>query len=181
MKGATKVCHIITMAIVVTVFMGVGGLVKADNADTKLATPDMAVQVRLVGSDCKLPPSFTREGVYLELTHGEAIEGSRQSTTVRSQNPENKNPKSPPCRPAGNSKSQIVNRNSELISLTFLTTNKDTVIITEDLQDGKVNYFIGSVPEKWKANIPAYQSVVYKHTSQDIDVGTTFCCGEDIT
>ena len=58
----------------------------------------------------------------------------------------------------------------EFLKLTFLDANKNPVIMAEDIQEGKVNYFIGNDPEKWKANIPTYKIVLYKDIYKGIDM-----------
>ncbi len=108
---------------------------------------------------------------------------SSQEAEARSKNTKNENLKSQISTsqiPSGhNPKSQILNRKSacpngetgrEMIKLIPLNANKDTEIVTEGMQEGKVNYFIGNDPEKWKTNIPIYQSVIYKDIYENIDI-----------
>ena len=35
---------------------------------------------------------------------------------------------------------------------------------------GKVNYFIGNDPKKWRTNIPTYQAVIYKNAYPGVDL-----------
>ena len=92
---------------------------------------------------------FTKEGIYLSLTKNEGA-GIR------------KKDRRPQFR--------ILNSKSEVIKLTLLGANKDPEIIAEGLQGGKVNYFIGNDPEKWKTNIATYGSVVYKEVYKGVDI-----------
>ncbi|TLD41083.1 MAG: Phage tail fiber protein [Candidatus Jettenia ecosi] len=62
------------------------------------------------------------------------------------------------------------NSKSELIRLIPLGARKNPEIHAEGLQDSKVNYFMGNDSQKWKTNIPTYQSVVYKGMYQGIDM-----------
>ena len=59
---------------------------------------------------------------------------------------------------------------SEIVKLLPLFTNKNSEIVAEDVQDGKVNYFTGNDPEKWKTNIPTYKTVVYRNIYKDVDM-----------
>ena len=62
------------------------------------------------------------------------------------------------------------NMTSQLIKLTFLNANPNPEIIAADSQEGKVNYFIGSDPKKWRTNVPTYRAVVYKEVYPGIDI-----------
>lgn len=95
---------------------------------------------------------FTKEGVYLSL-------GKVQGSGVRGQGSE-----------VISRKSGLETPNSELIKLTPINANKHPEIIAEDLQEGKVNYFIGNDPKRWKTNIPTYKTVVYKEIYKGIDM-----------
>jgi len=59
---------------------------------------------------------------------------------------------------------------SALAKLSILDGNKNPNIVGEGLQQGKVNYFIGNDPGKWKSSIPTYQAVVYKEVYPGIDI-----------
>jgi len=70
----------------------------------------------------------------------------------------------------GRSSSKSPSLESELIKLTPLGTNKHPKIVAEGVQKGKVNYFIGNDPKKWKTNIFTYQAVVYQEIYPGIDL-----------
>ena len=90
---------------------------------------------------------FTARGVYLSLMRGPQTE--------------EKNYKSPEVRQQ-TTDTEPSTCNPQLIKLIPLGANKDPEIIAEGTQEGKLNYFVGNDPEKWKTNIPTYQAVVYK-------------------
>jgi hypothetical protein len=56
------------------------------------------------------------------------------------------------------------------IKLVPLGANKHPEIVAEGMQEGKVDYFVGNDPMKWKTNIPTYQAVVYKEIYPGIDL-----------
>ena len=86
---------------------------------------------------------FTKEGVYLWLGSG---------VIARHEAPE---------------QSPI---HFQLIKLIPLNANKNPEIIAVDPQEGKVNYFVGSDPGKWKTNIATYKAVIYKEIYPGIDL-----------
>ncbi len=47
--------------------------------------------------------------------------------------------------------------------------HKDVRIDGQEQQDGRVNYFLGKGPAKWKTNIPTYGSIVYQEAYPGID------------
>lgn len=94
---------------------------------------------------------FTKDGVYLTLTRS-------------SDRPHQRGVSAPP------SASDHVEVTSDVVKLRFLKANPEPRIIAEGVQEGKVNYFIGSDPNKWRTNVPIYQSVVYKEIYPGIDI-----------
>ena len=63
-----------------------------------------------------------------------------------------------------------ISLNSDLVKLTFLNANKSPEIVALNQQTGKVNYFTGNNPAKWKTNIPTFSSVLYKEVYPGIDI-----------
>lgn len=59
---------------------------------------------------------------------------------------------------------------SKVIFMNLVGANRNPEVIGEDLQPGKVNYFIGNNPEKWRTNIPIYRRVHYKNIYPGIDL-----------
>ncbi len=59
--------------------------------------------------------------------------------------------------------------NSHLVKLTPLGMRRDVLISADEPQTGRVNYFIGDVPEKWRRDIPTYRSVLYGEAYPGVD------------
>jgi hypothetical protein len=57
-----------------------------------------------------------------------------------------------------------------VIKLFPLGANENPKIVAEGLQEGKVNYFIGNDPKKWRTNIPTHRDVVYKEVYPGVDM-----------
>jgi hypothetical protein len=93
---------------------------------------------------------FTGDGVYLSLV--KADEGKKDAAPV---NPEIKDERS---------------FKSELVRMTFLDANAAPLIRAEGLMDGKVNYFSGNDPAKWRAGVQTYNAVVYEGVYEGVDV-----------
>jgi hypothetical protein len=91
---------------------------------------------------------FTREGVYLLLTKQQGKQGGINRL---SQLPKTKT-------------------TSKLVKLFPIGANKNPRIVAEDLQQGRVNYFIGDDKSKWRTNIPAYKAVRYEDVYKNIDI-----------
>lgn len=86
---------------------------------------------------------FTNAGVYISLTKGLKKEGKKLT---------------------------IQNPQSETVGLIPLGANKHPEIFAETPLDGRVNYFIGNDPAKWKSGIPTYKSVFYKGIYEGVDM-----------
>lgn len=56
------------------------------------------------------------------------------------------------------------------VELKLMGAAKNPTVVGEDLQPGKVNYFFGNDPTKWKTNIATYGRVRYKNVYSGIDV-----------
>ena len=99
---------------------------------------------------------FTQEGVYLWLVRDQEseekvqnIEGNSKRLSLKAKNS---------------------NLKSRLIKLFPLGGNKSPEIIGEEIQIGKVNYFIGNDKKKWRTNIPTCRAVMYKGVYDEIDM-----------
>ncbi len=181
MKGMIKTKHVYVMTLLFSIFIVYAGLANAETSIPTLNKPDQATQAKLSENYGKLPLSFvqndgqidekvkfyergswhsayfTSEGVYLELIsrkETKAVEEKNQNTPKSVKQPID----------------EIQNLKSEIIKLTPIGANKNPKIIAEGVQIGKVNYFIGNDPEKWKTNIPTYEVVVYKDIYKSIDM-----------
>jgi len=94
---------------------------------------------------------FTEDGVYLLLSK------SRKETDKGIQG-------------QGLDKGSAERHESQLLKLGFLKANKSPEIIAEDIQEGRVNYFIGNDPKRWRTDIPTYRAVLYKEVWPGIDI-----------
>ncbi|MBE7546583.1 MAG: SBBP repeat-containing protein [Planctomycetia bacterium] len=88
---------------------------------------------------------FTKKGIYLSLTRSKKTESANPRSAIPSPQPQ------------------------EHIRLFPLGANKDPGIIAEDMQECKINYFVGS-PEKWRTNIPTFGAVEYKNIYDGVDM-----------
>lgn len=61
-------------------------------------------------------------------------------------------------------------RQGAVVSLTPLHLNKETAMAPVDQQAGKVNFFLGNKPEKWRVDLPTYGAVVYREAYPGIDL-----------
>ncbi len=118
----------------------------------------MNEQVRFYEKGSGRSTFFTDRGIYLSLTGGrQSKDKSREMAS---------NQLAVDSTPAASTE----NPQPEVVRLIPLGANKHPEIVAEDLQECKVNYFHGNDPEKWKTNIPTYQSVVYKDVYKDINM-----------
>ncbi len=126
---------------------------------------------------------FTKEGVYISLINHKEVAGSSKQVGgdkgVVAQfigHPDSGQPDIPatlvgvelPGQVGGDKDGQ--NISSELVKLTFLNANPKPEIIAVEQQEGKINYFIGKDPKKWRTNVPTYQAVIYKEVYPGIDI-----------
>ena len=100
---------------------------------------------------------FTEEGVYISLNRAKEKEAVEQDVKGKRGIPSSE-------------KSRPLNYESSLVKLIPLHANPSPQIIAEAPQEGKVNYFTGNDPRKWKTNIPTYGAVVYKDLYKGIDM-----------
>jgi len=56
------------------------------------------------------------------------------------------------------------------LRLTLVGANQRCVVTGEEMQPGKVNYFIGKNPAKWRTNVPTYKIVRSKNVYPGIDL-----------
>jgi hypothetical protein len=59
---------------------------------------------------------------------------------------------------------------SAVIQLNLVGANPNPAVAGENLQPGKVNYFIGKDPKKWQTNVPIYKQVHYTSIYPGIDL-----------
>ena len=73
------------------------------------------------------------------------------------------------ARPSGLMKPEAARR-QVMVRMTPVGMNQKAVIVPGEMQAGKVNYFLGQDPEKWRTGIPTYQTVVYREAYPGIDL-----------
>ena len=73
------------------------------------------------------------------------------------------------ARPSGLMKPEAARR-QVMVRMTPVGMNPKAVIVPGAMQEGKVNYFLGQDPEKWRPGIPTYQTVVYREAYPGIDL-----------
>jgi len=103
---------------------------------------------------------FTRDGIYLNLM------SSRKTEFEKKQNIQAKDER----RNADKFPAENKTAETDVIRLIPLNANPSPQITAEALQTGRVSYFLGNDPEKWKTNIPTYGTVVYKDLYKGIDM-----------
>jgi hypothetical protein len=59
---------------------------------------------------------------------------------------------------------------SSVIQINLVGANENPAMSGENPQPGKVNYFIGNDPKKWRTNVPTYKQVRYKNVYPGIDL-----------
>ena len=70
-------------------------------------------------------------------------------------------------RPAANGSEQPL---STTLQFKLVGAARNSAVVGEDPQIGKVNYFIGRDPAKWRTNVPTYAQVRYKNVYPGIDL-----------
>jgi hypothetical protein len=66
--------------------------------------------------------------------------------------------------------SNVVSASNTTIQFRLSGAAKSSVVVGEDRKPGKVNYFIGNDPTKWRTNVPTYTKVRYKSVYPGIDL-----------
>ena len=61
-------------------------------------------------------------------------------------------------------------RRQVMVRMTPVGMNQKAAIVPGEQQAGKVNYFLGKDPQKWRTEIPTYQAVVYREAYPGIDL-----------
>ena len=61
-------------------------------------------------------------------------------------------------------------RQATMLRLTLLGMSPKTRMVPEEPQEGKVNYFPGNDPTKWRTDIPTYGAVAYRDAYPGIDL-----------
>jgi hypothetical protein len=72
----------------------------------------------------------------------------------------------PPEKPAASGSDPI----RKMLHLQPLEMRPGVEILGLEAQDGKVNYFIGNEPQKWRPNIPTFKAILYREAYPGIDL-----------
>jgi len=75
-----------------------------------------------------------------------------------------------PMNASGGVQARMPPPNPAVLKITLIGANHKPMIAGEGLQEGKVNYFIGNNPKKWRTNVPIYKQVRYKNMYPGIDL-----------
>lgn len=151
--------------------------VAADNdsstlAPTSSAPPDTAVKTKIADRFGRLPLSFERNegqidpavkflshgaGYDLFLTANEAVLSLRKPVELKSDKLKESQP-------------DAEVREGSVLRLKMIGANPAAHVEGRDELPGKVNYFTGNDPEKWRRNIPTFLKVYYKDVYPGIDI-----------
>ncbi len=139
----------------------------------KVTEPDTAARARVVESYGRLPLSFEANngqtdekvkflsrgsGYNLFLTSTEAVLSLRKSQT------KDKAGKEPALHKADKPEPATV------VSMKLVGANPDPRITGANQLSGKVNYFHGNDPKKWRTNVPTFARVRYTNVYPGIDL-----------
>ena len=163
---------------------------------TERGTPALASQIRprLIATYGKLPLSFEANqgqaeagvkflsrgrGYGLFLTSREAVlelrkssvsgqlsVGTKQNPRVRTQAPHGKRGR----------RTNFLNENrqskieNQVVRLRLVGVKPDAQVSGREELPGKVNYFIGNDPKKWRTNVPTYEKVRYHNVYPGVDL-----------
>jgi hypothetical protein len=145
-------------------------LVTAQNADNNLptATTTTPTKARVAENFGRLPLSFELNKGQVDkqvkfLAHGPGYDLFLTSTeaVLRVQKPR--------ALQAEKSKDQDV-REGTVLRLKMLGASATPEVEGQDELPGKINYFIGNDPAKWRRNIPTYRKAYFKDIYPGIDV-----------
>jgi hypothetical protein len=69
-----------------------------------------------------------------------------------------------------NPKPETRNFSESIVRMQLVGANPDAKVEGVELLSGKVNYFIGNDPKKWRTNIPTYGKVKYQNVYEGVDL-----------
>ena len=79
-------------------------------------------------------------------------------------------PLPPNASPASANRSTRVPQSRSIVQFALVGAARNPVVMGEDLQPGRVNYFLGNDPSRWKRNVPTYGRVRYRNVYPGIDL-----------
>lgn len=170
MKSATPSLF----GLVATITLVSSLLCRAQTAPTSPITPQNPNLARQVQSNYgKLPLTFEANqgqtdprvkflahgsGYSVFLTSGQMVLDLRPSAVVP-------NAASNSAAPTANQKPANI-----VFRVNLVGANQNPKVVGEELQPGKVNYFIGNDPKKWQTDVPVYKQVRYQDVYPGIDL-----------
>lgn len=148
------------LVLVVSFFIGYAWQVYAGEVAPALTEPDKSTKAKVSESYGNIPLSFIqndgqmdKEVKFYERASGHTTYFTKEGIYLKL---------------AG--KTENNDRKSEVMKLTAIGGNKKPKVFAEGMQEGKVNYFIGSNQKKWQTNIPTYGAIVYEGIYKNIDM-----------
>lgn len=146
--------------------------VETPQAETTQPAPvDQSIKTKVAERFGRLPLSFEEnegqvDGAVKFLSRGSGYElfltGDEAVLLLRKPRPVEKEP-----RKAVND-AEV--REGSVLRLKMIGANTAARVVGQDALPGKVNYFTGNDPEKWRRNVPTYRKVYYKDVYKGIDV-----------
>jgi hypothetical protein len=100
------------------------------------------------------------------VVSGQLSAGKKQNPRVRTQAPDGKRGRRTNFL-TENRQSKIEN---QIVHLRLVGAKPGAEVIGRNELPGKVNYFIGNDPKKWRANVPTYAKVAYRDVYPGIDL-----------
>jgi hypothetical protein len=147
-----------------------------------LSSAQESAQVALRGEKLQMQPAYRSAQLPLtfEANHGQISSQVKFLThgkgytayltvggMVLSLRPNQPVPAQQTSNGAASNKSQQL---STTLQFKLVGAAQNPTVIGEDLQPGRVNYFIGRDPAKWHTNVPTYAKVLYKNVYPGIDL-----------
>ncbi len=154
--------------------IGLPPVVRQNPVSSGLTRPDPAAQEKIVESYGKLPLSFEVNqgqadgkvkflsrslGYTLFLTGDEAIFSFRGKTNLYA----------PPAR-GHLQRSAVPPINNSVLRMKFIKANPAAKVTGAEELPGKINYFVGNDPKKWRSDVPTYAKVKYEGVYPGIDL-----------
>src|SRR5881396_1907639 len=147
-----------------------------------LEKPDHAAQARVTESYGKLPLSFEvnrgqmdsdvkffsrGSGYGIFITPTEAVLGLGSGSRRETKRPDALKRNASPNRPTGVAGRP---RRTSVLRMKLAGANPKPQLTGEEELPGKVNYFIGNDPKKWRTNVSTYAKVKYREVYPGIDL-----------
>jgi hypothetical protein len=171
------------LALLFTAFHGMSGQstsAQSTSAPTAASTPVIPQNPRITrqvqAGYGKLPLTFEANRGQTDpsvkfLAHGSGysvyLTAGQMVLSLRATSPTN-----PPTKSPTNSFTKIAPSSTKnaIIQLNLVGANQNPAVTGEQLQPGKVNYFIGNDRKKWQTNVPLYKQVRYASIYPGIDL-----------